>query len=193
MAQYVWVFQNVIPPKGTKKWRGPFVITEIHKQGIFYRLSEVRAAHYEKLKPLFPSPEEWFVPQNIKGLEYLIVKPACEVNEKGTREKSDGNEISSLGEKERIDVYSDEEVSKSVKPCKLMAMEMRKSGRKKTSMTYKSYGEDFLIDKIKPDEIGAEMVSVGELVPDQESQIIDDDESSWQENHSVPEREMNPE
>ena len=36
VGQYVWVFQNVIPPKGTKKllkkWRGPFMITEVHQQ-----------------------------------------------------------------------------------------------------------------------------------------------------------------
>ena len=41
-GQYVRVFQNVIPPKGTKKllkkWRGPFMITEVHQQGLFYRL-----------------------------------------------------------------------------------------------------------------------------------------------------------
>ena len=41
---YVLVFQNVIPPKGTKKllkkWKGPFMITEVHQEGRFYRLSE---------------------------------------------------------------------------------------------------------------------------------------------------------
>ena len=90
VGQYVWVFQNVIPPKGTKKlfkkWRGPFMITEVHQQGRFYRLSTWRAAHYENLKPHVPSPEDWCVPQNKEGLEYLLVEPACEVNEKGTRE-----------------------------------------------------------------------------------------------------------
>ena len=39
MGQYDWVFQNVIPPKGTKKllkkWWGPFMITEVHQQGGF--------------------------------------------------------------------------------------------------------------------------------------------------------------
>ena len=43
VGDYVWVFQNVIPPKGTKKllkkWRGPFMITEVHQEGGFYRLS----------------------------------------------------------------------------------------------------------------------------------------------------------
>ena len=55
VAQYVWVFQNIIPPKGKKKllkkWRGPFMITGVHQQGRFYRLSTGRAAHYENLKP----------------------------------------------------------------------------------------------------------------------------------------------
>ena len=44
----------------------------------------------------------------MEGPEYLIGEPACEVSEKGTREKIDGNEISSLGENVRIEVYSDE-------------------------------------------------------------------------------------
>ena len=55
VEDYVWVFQNVIPPKGTKKllkkWRGPFMITEVHHEGRFYRLSTGRAAHYENIKP----------------------------------------------------------------------------------------------------------------------------------------------
>ena len=54
-----------------KKWRGPFMITEVHQQGRFYRLSTGRAAHYESLKPHVPSPEDWCIPQKMEGLEYL--------------------------------------------------------------------------------------------------------------------------
>ena len=50
------------------------MITEVHQQGRFYRLSTGRAAHYEKLKPHVPSPEGWCVPQNMEGLEYLLVE-----------------------------------------------------------------------------------------------------------------------
>ena len=86
LGQNVWEFQNIIPPKGTKKllkkWRGPFMITEVHQQGRFYRLSTGRAAHYENLKTHVPSPEDWCVPQNMEELEYLLLEPACEVNEK---------------------------------------------------------------------------------------------------------------
>ena len=61
VGQYVWVFQNILPLKGTKKllkkWRGPFLVTEVHQQGRFYRLSTGHAAHYENLKPNVPSPK----------------------------------------------------------------------------------------------------------------------------------------
>ena len=73
VGQYVWVFQNNVPPKRTKKllkkWRGPFMITEVHQQGRFYRLTTGRAAHYENLKPHAPSPRDWCVPQNMEGIE----------------------------------------------------------------------------------------------------------------------------
>ena len=115
MGQYVWVFQNIIPPKGTEKLltkrRGPFLITEVHQQGRFYRrtpCSTGRAAHYKNLKPHVPFPEDWCVPQKIEGLEYLLVEAACEVNEKGTREKNDGDEDVSMDGSEEIEVDSDD-------------------------------------------------------------------------------------
>ena len=50
VGDYVWVFQEVVPPKVTKKllkkWCGPFQINEVHQGGRFYRLSTGRAAHY---------------------------------------------------------------------------------------------------------------------------------------------------
>ena len=113
VSQYVWVFQNVIPPKGTKKllkkWRGPFVITEVHQQRRFYRLSTGRAAHYENLKPHVPSPEDWCVPQNMEGLEYLLREPACEANKKDTREKNDDNEYLNLDDNEKVEADSEAE------------------------------------------------------------------------------------
>ena len=41
-------------------------------------------------------------------------------------------------------------------------------------MTFNRYGDNFFFDKIKSDEIGAELFGVGELIPDQEWQIIKD-------------------
>ena len=52
----------------------------------------------------------------------------------------------------------------------------RKGVRKRAGMRYKRYGDDFLIDKIQPDEISEELVNMGELVVDEEWQIINDSE-----------------
>ena len=84
------------------------MITEVHQKGRFYSLSTGRTAHYEYLKPHVPSPENWCAPQSMEGLEYLIVETICEVNEKGTREKNDGNENTSLGENEKTKFHSNE-------------------------------------------------------------------------------------
>ena len=83
------------------------MITEVHQQCRFYRLSTGRAAHYQNLKPHVPSPEDWCVPQNMEGNEYLLVEPALEVNEKGTREKNKGNDDVSMDANEKIDVDSE--------------------------------------------------------------------------------------
>ena len=66
----------------------------------------------------------------------------------------------------------------------------RKGDCKRTGMKYNRYGDDFLIDKIQPEKIGEELVNVGELVADEEWQIINDSEHSLQEDYSVPEREV---
>ena len=97
VGDYVWVFQNIIPPKRTKKllkkWRGHFMITDVHQEGRFYRLSTDRAGHYENIKPPNPSTEDWCIPGDMEEGDYLMMDPTCEVNEKGTREKNDGNEV----------------------------------------------------------------------------------------------------
>ena len=164
VGQYVWVFQNVIPPKRTKKLlnkrRGPFMITEVHQQGRFYRLSTGCAAHYENLKPHVPSSEDWCLPQDMEGLEYLLVEPACAVNEKGTREKNDGNESLSLNDNEKIEADSEagsfvqedlkdpeqSEVPKWMEPDGQIPSGTSSGNRKRTGMRYNRYGDDFLID-----------------------------------------------
>ena len=97
VGDYIWVFQNVIPPKGTKKllkkWRGPFMITEVHQEERFFRMSTGRAAHCENIKPQNPSTEDWCIPADKEEGDYLMMDPACEVNEKSTRENNDGNEV----------------------------------------------------------------------------------------------------
>ena len=69
------------------------MITEVHQEGRFLRLSTDRAAHYENIKPHNPSTEEWYIPVDMEEGDYLMMDPACEVNEKGTRGRNDGNEV----------------------------------------------------------------------------------------------------
>ena len=67
------------------------MITEVHQEGRFDRLSTGRAA--QCFKPHNPSTEDWCIPADMEEGDYLMMDPACEVNEKGTREKNDGNEV----------------------------------------------------------------------------------------------------
>ena len=179
------------------------MITEVHQQGRFYRLSTGRAAHYENLKPHVPSPEDWCVPQNMEGLEYLLVEPACEVNEKGTREKNDGNEDLILDDNEKIEADSEaesfveedwndpeqDEVPKWTEPDLPIPAGTRSGNRKRIGMRYNRYGDDFLIDEIQPDELCEELLSVGKLAADDEWQIINDSEHYLQEDYSTAEQE----
>ena len=96
-----WVFRLGIPGIGStkrnqkllKKWRGPFQIIDVHQGNRFYRLSTERAAHYENIKPHNASSEDWCIPADMQEGDYLIVDPACEMNERCTRDKNDGNEV----------------------------------------------------------------------------------------------------
>ena len=199
MGKYVWVFQIIIPPRGK---RGPFTVTEVHQQGRFYRLSTGRAAHFENLKPNFPSPEDWCVPQNMEGLESLLVEPACEVEEKVTREKNDCNEDVSMDDKKKKEADSNagsfaeedwidpeqNEVPKWTESDLPRTSETRTGNRKRTGMRYNRNGDDFLIDKIQPKEMSEELVNVGELVADDEWQIINDSEHYFQKDYSIHER-----
>ena len=179
------------------------MITEVHQQGRFYRLSTGRAAHYENLKAHVPSPEDWCIPKDMEGLEYLLAEPACEVNEKGIREKNDGNENLSLDDNEKIEADSEAEsfveedwndpeqgeVPKWTEPDLSIPAGTRSGNRKRTGMRYNRYGDDFLSDKIQPDDLGKELLGVGELAADDEWQIINNNEHYPQEDYSTPERE----
>ena len=129
---------------------------------------------------------------------------AFEVNEKGTREKNDGNESMIIADNEKIEVGSDngsfveedwnkpeqDEVPKWTGADLPMTTESRKGGRKKTGMRYNRYGDGFLSNKIQPGELGEEMVNMTDLVADEEWQIINDIEHSRQEDHTRQEKEV---
>ena len=57
-------------------------------------------------------------------------------------------------------------------------------------MRYNRYGDDFFNDNIQPDEIREVLGNVGNLVADEEWQIITDSDHPLQEDYSVPEQEI---
>ena len=125
------------------------------------------------------------------------------MNEKGTREKNDGNEDLSLDDNEKIEVDSEaesfveedwndpeqREVRKWTEPDLPIPAGTRSGNRKRSGMRYNMYGDDFLIDKIQPDKLSEELLSVGKLAADDEWQIINDSEHYPQEDYSTPEQE----
>ena len=137
------------------------------------------------------------------GNRVPIGRAACEMSEKGTREKNDGNEDVSMDDNEQIEAGSEaesfaeedwndpehDEVPKWTEPDLPRIAGTRSGNLKRTGMRYNRYGDDFLIDKIQPDELSEEFLSVGELVADDEWQIINDSEQYEQEDYSTPEQE----
>ena len=65
----------------------------MHQGGRFYQFSIGRAVHYVAIKPHNASSKDWFIPADMYEDDYLIVDTACEVNERRTRDKNDGNEV----------------------------------------------------------------------------------------------------
>ena len=189
VGDYVWVFQNVIPTKGTKKllkkWRGPFMITEVHHEGRFHRLSTGRAAHYENIKPHNPSTEGWCIPADMEEGDYLMMDHTCEVNEKGTREKNDGKEVVEEGTSPPLDLdpneaneadgetlpYAEEdwqdpeqrEVLRNLEPDLPFTIQTRQNDRTRSKKKYNTYGDDFVVERIDLKKIVAEVIGLEDI------------------------------
>ena len=101
--------------KAPKKWRG--MITEVHQEGRVYRLSTGRAAHYKNIKPHNPSTEDWCIPADMEEGDSLMMGPACEVNEKGTRGKNDGNEVVEEGSNPPLALDPNEVIEANEETC----------------------------------------------------------------------------
>ena len=107
--------------------------------------------------------------------------PACEVNERGTRDKSDGKEVMDdcdlplgLELTERIEVCGETltyveqywkfpeqtEVVKRVEPAFALAMKTRQSNRERDKKKYNPYGENFVVDRIVLDDVTDSIVDL---------------------------------
>ena len=201
--------------KAPKKWRGHFMITEVHQEGRFYRLSTGRAAQYEKIKPHNPSTEDWCIPADMEEGDYLMMDPACEVNEKGTRERNDGNEVVEVGTSTPLDLdpnevieaddetlpYAEEdwqdpeqrEVPRNLEPDLPFTKQTRQNDRTRPKKKYNPYGDDFVVDRIDLKKILEEVVGLEDITVSQDIDIVDDHDEEWIEDRSKPEVEFDDE
>ena len=111
--------------------------------------------------------------------------PACEVNERGTRDKNDGNEVVDecdlpldleLTERKEVDdeilPYAEEdwncpeqtEIDKGVQPDFPFIMEKRQSKKGRSKKKYNPYGEDLVIDRIVLSDTMYSLVGLDEVV-----------------------------
>ena len=156
------------------------MITEVHQERRFYRLSTGRAAHYENIKPHSPSTEDWCIPADMEEGDYLMMDPACEVSEKGTREKNDGTEVIEEGTSTPLNLdpsevieaddemlpYPEEdwqdpeqrEVPKNLEPDFPITIQTRQNDRTRPRKRHNPYGDDSVVDRIDLKKIGEEVV-----------------------------------
>ena len=193
---------------------GPFQITEVHQGGRFYRMNKGRAAHYENIKPNNASSEDWCNPADMQEGDYLIVGPACEVNERCTRDKNDGNEVvddcdlpPDLELTEQIEVddetlpYAEEdwdcpeqtEVDKEIQPDFPLTMETRQSKKGRSKKKYNPYGEDFVIDMIVLSDLMDSLVGLDEVTVPREIDLVNDMDQDLIDDRSEPEVEFEAE
>ena len=191
------------------------MITEVHQEGRFYRLSTGRAAHYENIKPHNPSTEDWCIPAEMEEGDYLMMDPACEVNEKGTGEKNDGNEVVEEGTDTPLDLdpneeieaddetlpYAEEdwqdpekiEVPKNLEPYLPFTIQTRQKDGRRPRRKYNPYSDDFVVDRIDMKKIVEEVVSLEEMTVSQDIDIVDDHDDEWVDDRSKPEVEFDDE
>ena len=133
-------------------------------------MSTGQVAHFENIKPHNPSTEDWCIPEDMEEGDYLMMDPAGEVNEKGTREKNDGNEALEEGTSPPLDLdpneiidadeeslpYAEEDwqdteqiaVPKNLEPDLPFAIQTRHNDRQRITKKYNAYGDDFIKDRI---------------------------------------------
>ena len=194
--------------KAPKKWRCPFMITEVHQEGRFYRLSTGRNAHYENTKPHNRSTEDLCIPAVMEERDYIMMDPAFEVNEKGTREKNDGNEVVEEGTSTPLDLdpnevieadnetlrYAEEnwqdpeqmEVPKNLKPDLLFTIQTRQNDGTRPKKKYNPNGDDFIVDRIDLKKIVEEVVVLEGITVSQKIDIVDVNDRKWFEDRSKP-------
>ena len=144
-----------------------------------------------------------------------MMDPACEVNEKGTREKNDGNKVVEEGISPPLDLdpnevievdeetlpYAEEdwqdpgqrEVPKNLEPDLPFTIQTRQNDRTRSKKKYNPYGDDFVVDRIDLKKIVEEVVGLEDITVSQDIDIVDDHDEEWIEDRSKPEVEFDDE
>ena len=141
---------------------------------------------------------------------YLI----SEVNERGTRDKNDGNEVEDncdlpldLELTERVEVedetlpHAEEDwdaqnrlkMTKEYNLTFLFTMETRQSNKGRNKKKYNPYGEDFVIDRIVLSDMIESLVGLDEVAVPKEIELVNDMDQDWLDDRSEPEVEIEPE
>ena len=140
--------------------------------------------------------------------DYLKVDPACEVIERGTRDKNDGNELVDdcdlplyleLTERvmvddetlpfaeEDLDCPEQTEVYKGIQPDFPLTMETRQSKKGRSKKKYNPYGVDFVIDRIVLSDMMDSLVGLDEVTVPREIDLVNDMDWDWIDDRSEPE------
>ena len=141
-----------------------------------------------------------------------MMDPACEVNEKGTRGKNDGNEVVEEGSSPLLDLdpnevieadeetlpYAEEawqdpeqmEVPKNLESDLPFTIQTRQSDRTRLTKKYNPYGDDFVVDRIDLKKIVEEMAGLEEITVSQDIDIVDGRDEEWIGDRSKPEVEI---
>ena len=137
--------------------------------------------------------------------------PACEVNERGPRDKKDGNEVVDdcdlpldleLTERAEVDdetlPYAEEdwdcpeqnEIDKGIQPDFPLTMETYQSKRGKNEKKYNPYGEDFVVDRIVVSDMMDSLIGLDEVALLEEIDLVNDMDQDWIDNRPEPEVEF---
>ena len=144
-----------------------------------------------------------------------MMDPACEVNEKGTREKNDGNDVVEEGTSTLLDLdpnevieaddetlpYAEEdwqdpeqmEVPKNLETDLPFTIQFRQGDGTRPKKKYNPYGDDFVVDSIDLRKIVEEVVGLEGITVSQDIDIVDDHDQEWIEDRSKPEVDFDDE
>ena len=188
------------------------MITEVHQEGRFYRLSTGRATR--TLRHTIHDDRRLVYMTWKKG-DYLMMDPVCEVNEKGTREKNDGNEVKEEETNTPMDLDPNEvieaddetlpyveedwqdpeqtEVPKNLDPYLPFTIQTRQGDGRRPRKKYNCYSDDFVVDRMDLKKKVEEMVGLEIITVSRDIDIVDDHDQEWIKDRSKPEVEFDEE